>query len=316
MSQEGTIVLLREKKLHKKEKVLITGAAGFVGRYASKEFACNGYEVVGLGWGKFPDYKSWGLSAWYEAEVSMESLHEFAGMPDIIVHCAGGSSVGYSVDHPRKDFCLTVDTTSHVLEYIRQHAPECRLVYPSTAAVYGQVKSTPISVNAPLNPISPYGVHKLMAESLCRMYSYDYQLKVSIVRLFSIYGEGLRKQLLWDACQKFSSGLNSFFGTGEEVRDWLHVSDAARLLQIASGYASADCPVVNGGSGKGGSVKDVLRILADSMSVECSPVFTSGKKAGDPEVLVADISEAVAWGWNPKKEYESGISDYATWFLQ
>ena len=297
-------------------KVLITGAAGFVGRYVAKEFSDNGFEVVGVGWGKFPDYGSWGLSAWYEAEISMETLCEFAGKPDVIVHCAGGSSVGYSVEHPRQDFCLTVDTTSYVLEYIRLYSPASRLVYPSTAAVYGQIESIPISENAPLSPISPYGVHKLMAESLCRLYSKNYHINVSIVRLFSIYGEGLRKQLLWDACRKFSDGVSDFFGTGEEVRDWLHVQDAARLLTLAADHASDECLVVNGGSGVGVAVKDILQTLSSSMVLDCLPEFTSKIKEGDPDVMEADILNARSWGWAPKKDWQSGVSDYAAWYLQ
>lgn len=297
-------------------KVLITGAAGFVGRYVAKEFSGNGYEVVGIGWGKFPDFEDWGLSEWHEAAVSMETLCEFAGKPDVIVHCAGGSSVGYSVEHPRQDFCLTVDTTSHVLEFIRLHCSECRLVYPSTAAVYGQIESVPISEKAPLNPVSPYGVHKLMAESLCKMYSSDYHIKISIVRLFSIYGEGLRKQLLWDACRKFSAGRSDFFGTGEEVRDWLHVKDAAQLLTISAEHATAECLVVNGGAGEGVAVKDILHRLASTMETKCLPEFTSKKKEGDPDALVADISNVSSWGWSPQKDWKSGVSDYASWFLQ
>lgn len=298
------------------KKILITGAAGFVGRYVAKEFSDNGFDVIGMGWGKFPDYEDWGLSAWYEAEVSIEALGEFAGKPDVIVHCAGGSSVGYSVEHPRQDYCLTVDTTSHVLEFIRLHCPECKLVYPSTAAVYGQVESTPISEDAPLSPVSPYGVHKLMAESLCRMYAKDYRLNISIVRLFSIYGEGLRKQLLWDACKKYSNGVSDFFGSGEEIRDWLYVKDAANLLSLAADYADSDCPVVNGGSGDGVAVKDILQQLALSMASSCGPEFTAKKKEGDPDALVADISNARSWGWSPQKDWQSGVSDYANWFLQ
>lgn len=210
--------------------VLITGAAGFIGRYAAYEFSRNGWYVSGIGWGEWPDCNSYGLSAWNNSDVNITSLLEFADKPDVIVHCAGGASVGFSVEHPAADFDMTVRTTSHVLEFIRLHSPATRLVYPSSAAVYGQVKNLPITEDTPLNPMSPYGLHKQMAESLCQLYSLQFGVLSAVVRLFSIYGNGLHKQLLWDACQKFSSGKNIFFGTGKEVRDWLHVEDAARLL--------------------------------------------------------------------------------------
>jgi len=299
-----------------RQSVLVTGAAGFVGRYVAQAFENKGYQVHGLGWGKFPDFRDWGLTSWNESEVSLESLVEFAGKPDVIVHCAGGSAVGYSIEHPRQDFCLTVDTTSHVLEYIRRHSPETRLVYPSTAAVYGQVESVPITESASLKPVSPYGVHKLMAEDLCRLYATQFGLQIAIVRLFSIYGKGLRKQLLWDACQKFNRGESTFFGTGEEIRDWLYVCDAAALLMMAEVHASTACPVVNGGSGTGTNVAMILNALALAFSVDIKPAFSSQSKPGDPDALVANIESAKSWGWLPQADCVQAVAEYAKWFLQ
>ncbi|MGB9498874.1 MAG: NAD-dependent epimerase/dehydratase family protein [Dissulfuribacterales bacterium] len=294
--------------------VLITGAAGFIGRYVARAFSNQGAEVMGIGWGKFPEYREWGLSEWNECEVSMQSLCEFAGWPDIIVHCAGGASVGYSVDHPHHDFSLTVQTTSDLLEFIRLYSPETKLVYPSTAAVYGRAEQVPIPETAFLQPISPYGVHKMMAESLCRMYASHYQLQIAVVRMFSVYGEGLRKQLLWDACKKFSKGQGEFFGTGEEVRDWLHVKDAARLLMVAAEHASSTCPVVNGGTGCGVRVKEILESLASAMEYNHEIYFSAKKKKGDPDVFVADISIGFELGWMPGVEWRDGISAYAKWY--
>lgn len=292
---------------------LITGAAGFVGRYVTREFAAGGYKVFGMGWGKFQDYMKWGLSSWREAEISLETLGEFAGKLDVIVHCAGGASVEYSVEHPRQDFSMTVDSASCVLEFLRLRCPECRLVYPSSAAVYGQTKAVPISESTTFNPVSPYGVHKSLVETLCRMYASRYGLSISIVRLFSIYGKGLRKQLLWDACNKFSQDNAEFFGSGEEVRDWLHVTDAAKLLFLAHRHASNKCPVVNGGAGVGVMVKDVVRFLASVWEVQKEPVFTSVRRTGDPDVLLADSSLAESWGWKPSVGWQKGVAEYVRW---
>lgn len=295
--------------------VLVTGAAGFVGRYVAKAFASQGSRVHGIGWGKFANYKDWGISAWNESEVSLETLVDLADSPDLIVHCAGGSAVGYSIDHPRQDFCLTVDTTSHVLEYIKRHCSHCRLVYPSTAAVYGQVDIVPINEGFPLKPISPYGTHKKMAEDLCRLYAGHYGVEIAIVRLFSIFGAGLRKQLLWEACHKYSRGESEFFGTGEEIRDWLHVSDAARLLLLAAQHATPDCPVVNGGSGIGTRIRDLLETLASKMHLDIQPTFSSVGKTGDPDSFVANIDSAKMWGWKPEQELTAGLNEYVAWFL-
>lgn len=298
------------------KKVLITGAAGFIGRYVARSFAKEGFEVTGIGWGKFPEFKKWGLSKWNECEISMQSLYEFVKTPDYIIHCAGGSSVAYSLEHPRHDFLMTVQTTSDLLEYIRIYSPATRLVYLSSAAVYGSTDKFPIPESASLNPISPYGFHKLMGENLCKLYATYYNLKVVVVRLFSVYGEELRKQLLWDACNKFSKGVGVFFGSGEETRDFLHVSDAARLLMTAASHASNKCPIVNGGSGQGVKIKEVLDMVASLMEYKKAIQFMETKKKGDPEILVADNSLISKWGWAPKIDLRNGIKSYVTWFLQ
>jgi UDP-glucose 4-epimerase len=298
----------------KTKTVLVTGAAGFIGRYVAKEFSDHGYDVAGMGWGKFPDHQIWGISCWHECEVTLETLCAFADKPDVIVHCAGGSSVGYSVEYPRQDFCLTVDATSYVLEYIRLHSPLSRLLYPSSAAVYGQVNTVPISEHEPTCPISPYGVHKLMAEQLCQMYARRYGLSVAIVRLFSVYGDGLRKQLLWDACNKVSKGDLTFFGTGKEIRDWLHASDVAQLLTVAEKCASQSCPVINGGTGIGVNVETVLQLLMHAMGCQQAPVFSSTIKEGDPDALVSDITSASQLGWSPTIQLQTGIAAYVDWY--
>jgi len=298
-----------------KKTLLITGAAGFIGRYVAKEFAAQGYYVVGMGWGKFPEYADWGLSEWHECDVTIETLCAFANQPDLIVHCAGGSSVGYSVEYPRQDFCLTVDASSNVLEYMRLHSPDSRLIYPSSAAVYGQVEGVPISENIPLNPISPYGIHKLIVEQLCQMYARNYTLPIAVVRLFSIYGNGLRKQLLWDACQKLNKkNDHTFFGTGEEIRDWLHVQDVSKLFVVAAKHANSDCPIVNAGSGIGVKVKDILDCLNLALRIEKKPVFSSEVKEGDPNAYIADISTVEAWGWHANVDWYDGVKAYVTWY--
>lgn len=298
------------------KSVLITGAAGFIGRHVAREYSRNGWSVVGIGRGEWSDWRNYGLTAWHSVDVGIDSLSEYGGKPNVIVHCAGGASVGASVEFPATDFDLTVKTTSDVLEFIRCHTKSTKLIYPSSAAVYGQVNSLPIIEDVPLNPISPYGVHKKMAEDLCRLYAQQFELSVAVVRLFSIYGAGLRKQLLWDACRKFKQGECSFFGTGNEIRDWLHVRDVAKLLFTAAQNASTLCPFVNAGSGLGVPVNDILLYLSDQFGRDNSPIFSSKPKAGDPNAYIADISKALAWNWEPKIKWREGLAEYVEWYKQ
>lgn len=299
-----------------RQRILITGAAGFIGRHVAAAYAKRGTHVTGIGRGEFAEHEKFGISEWIQGEVTLDSLAKHAGRPDVIVHCAGGSSVGLSMEKPYHDFVQTVDTAAQVLEFMRVWARTARLVYPSSGAVYGRATQLPITEEAPLKPISPYGVHKLMAEQLCKSYAESYGLSVIVVRLFSVYGKGLRRQLLWDACQKITAGRNDFFGTGFETRDWLHVSDAANLLMVAAENADMACPTVNGGTGMGATVQEVLRELYSAFGQCGMPEFIDGIRAGDPAHFQANISLAQAWGWQPRISWQEGLREYATWFRE
>jgi UDP-glucose 4-epimerase len=300
----------------KDKQVVVTGAYGFLGRHVAKVFSDNGYTVTGLGHGTWlrPEWKQWGLSEWHACNITMESLNTYVQQPDVVVHCAGSGSVGYSLSHPMQDFERTVSTTLTVLEFLRMHSPKTVFIYPSSAAVYGIVNDLPIAESTPLNPISPYGIHKKIAEELIRSYSLHFSLRVAISRFFSLYGPGLRKQLLWDTCRKTESGDFDFYGTGYEVRDWLHVQDAARLLLTLSSYASSDTVVVNGGTGTGTNVSTIVTRIIRKMNSQASPHFSQIQKPGDPPGYIADTRKAKGFGWTPEISLENGIDEYIRWY--
>lgn len=297
--------------------IVVTGAHGFIGRHVARKLASLGHPVIGLGHGVWTreEWRSWGIYEWHTMDVTVENLVTYAGIPRAIVHCAGSGSVIYSARHPRQDYLRTVATTSAVLEFVRVHAPDAALVYPSSAAVYGLARQLPIKETAPSNPVSPYGAHKQMSEMLCHMYARHFGIRVAIIRMFSVYGNGLRKQLLWDACSKFRSGETMFHGTGNEKRDWLSVSDAAELLALACGFASAECPVMNGGSGIGVEIHDVVREIADAFGGGLVPEFNGERREFDPPTYVADIAVALGRGWKPVKPWLQGVREYVDWFL-
>lgn len=296
--------------------VLVTGGYGFIGRNVSRYFARAGWTVIGLGHGSWAreEWRRWGIAEWHAADVTLDTLLTYAGLPDVIVHCAGSGSVGFSMMHPHQDFLRTVLSTSAILEFVRIHSPKSRIVYPSSAGVYGVATTLPTQESASLRPVSPYGVHKRMAEEMCQSYARSFDISAAIVRLFSVYGKGLHKQLLWDACVKIDQGENGFFGTGRETRDWLHIDDAASLLFSAKEYASTACPIVNGGAGEEVTVRSVLEELFSAFNRSDAPVFSGVTRSGDPTNYLADISLARGWGWQPKTSWREGVHQYAEWF--
>lgn len=298
-------------------KVLVTGAHGFVGRNAALQFKQNGCNVTGIGLGRWAEesFRDFGIDAWIEADLTLDSLRKLKADFDVIVHCAGSSSVGFSLSSPMEDFQKTVDTTLYVLEYMRLHVKDCRLIYPSSAAVYGAKDDRPISEDDAISPVSPYGYHKMMAEELCESYSENFDLKVAIIRFFSLYGSGLKKQLLWDACNKFSAGTREvdFYGTGEETRDWMHIEDAVRLMQRIS-RSEEKFNIFNGGAGKRVTVREILELTAKEFGNNQTILFNGTAKKGDPRFYLADMSRAGALNWKAKVSLEEGIKDYVRWF--
>lgn len=299
------------------DTVVVTGAFGFLGRNVAKVFSENGFVVTGLGHGTWTksDWQQWGLSEWHSCSITTESLNTFIHQPDVVVHCAGSGSVNYSFTNPLQDFESTVTTTITLIEFLRLHSPRTSFIYPSSAAVYGIAEKIPISESIPLNPISPYGIHKKIAEEICQSYAHHFSIPVVIVRFFSLFGPGLRKQLLWDCCRKIEQNDFSFYGTGEEIRDWLHVRDAAQLLLTLSPYASPDTIIVNGGTGKGVSVKEIIKGIFQRMNNKNAMIFSHNQKPGDPPGYIADISRAKSLGWRPKYNLQEGIDEYVNWFL-
>ena len=298
------------------DTALVTGAYGFVGRHVARALAAQGVHVTGIGhgsWGR-DEWRRCGVAEWHTADVTVDSLITYAGEPDVVFHCAGSGSVAFSMTHPHQDWQRTVASTQSVLEYLRVRRPAARLVIPSSAGVYGVAERMPITTTDALRPTSPYGVHKTMAEDLCRSYARHFGVRSALVRLFSVYGIGIRKQLLWDACCKLSQGVGTFAGTGLETRDWLHVEDAAQLMLVAAQHASADCPVVNGGMGAAICIREVVELIASRLGGAVQPVFSGHSRAGDPTHYQADLSGAQAWGWAPQRDRVREMNAYVDWY--
>lgn len=298
-------------------KALVLGAKGFIGRHVASQLNEEGYEVAGFGHGEWTvEARSiWGVNWWYRSDISYEALAQIDFKPDVIVHAAGGSSVPFSIEHPYQDFLRTVDSTAALLEYARQLKPAVKVVYLSSAGVYGKVDAMPIAETAETHPQSPYGLHKLMAETLCREYACRYGLRVVVLRLFSVYGRGLQKQLLWDASRKCLDGETVFHGTGAETRDWIHVSDAARLVAVLARRQDDGFQIFNGGTGQAVKVAEVLQAIFTRMGANRVPQFNQHVRAGDPAHYCADISLAMALGWTPQVDWKNGVMDYIDWVL-
>lgn len=297
---------------------LVLGAAGFIGRQVCRELSLQGFFVKGLGHGNLSEEEMlrFGISEWFRADITLEQIRLACldNKPDVIIHCGGGSSVAYSLSNPADDFNRSVNSTLAVLEYAREQSSPPRIVLLSSAAVYGDGGDDELSESSMLNPVSPYGYHKKVSEMLGEAHHRFFGLRVIIVRLFSVYGDGLRKQLLWDAMNKYRNGIYSFLGTGKEMRDWIHITDAARLICLAASFHNDSFAIFNGGHAKA-SIEKILALLAKFSGSNFIPTFSGEVHSGNPRNLIAStLSARRDLGFVPKVDLEKGIQQYVDWF--
>jgi UDP-glucose 4-epimerase len=298
--------------------VWITGARGFIGRHLCNAVVLTGDTVVALG---NASSKTSAITAATALNgplnaAMFDRAFDLHGAPDRIYHLAGGSSVGASLADPEADKTRTVGGTAALLDWLNRREIPTHLIVASSAAVYGAGHDSPVAEYAETRPFSPYGVHKFMMEGHCRDAACD-ALGITIARLFSVYGPGLRKQLLWDLCNRIAAGENpvTLGGTGNERRDWTHVSDVVRLLvhlgtRPASGYA-----MINGATGVGTPVSAIARLVTQAWKTEGPGIRFSGiSRPGDPEHLVADSVALAALGFEWTIPVNSGIADYVAWY--
>jgi UDP-glucose 4-epimerase len=301
--------------------IWITGARGFIGRHLARQIGNMNHDVAGIGHGLWleNDRSLWNVSNWLNGDVSQSNLDVLLkthGMPDAIFHLAGGSSVGPSFSMPLEDMHRSVNSLSELLEWVRLRTPTTSIVMTSSAAIYGAGHDGLIKESSIFTPYSPYGYHKRMSELLLESYARNFKLKVAVVRLFSVYGVGLQKQLLWDACSRLADNADTveFGGTGNELRDWLHVEDAAGILWKSLEKTSEEYFVMNGGTGIATSVSDITNEICKDWGRGKKSVFTGVTRVGDPASLVADTEKLNKLNFKASHEWQKGISEYVAWF--
>lgn len=300
----------------------VTGAAGFIGQHLVRHLAASGAHVAGLDLTPQPGALYELVDSWQKGAVNKTALDELCkatGIPETIYHLAGGSSVGPSFADPIGDFDATVTGTIQVLNWVRQCAPQCRLVLVSSAAVYGNLYKGPIAETAQTSPYSPYGTHKFVMEQVARGWAKSFGLRVAALRLFSVYGPGLKKQLLWDLCNKLAQGGKqvTLGGTGAELRDWTHVEDVVRVMTVIPALADSTMPTVNVGTGIGTSVARIAELTARAFGRTAEDIFFIGQsRLGDPFSLISALGKLEDLGFKWSWELEDGIREYVDWYCR
>lgn len=299
-----------------KETVLITGAAGFLGRYCARHFYQEGHRVIGIDSASQENAPQFALSAYYSLKLPNSALAKVLSdlHPGLCVHCAGRASVPMSVADPSADFCGNVVLTFEMLDALRVNAPECKFLLFSSAAVYGTPECLPVSESHQISPISPYGFHKRQCEQLCTEFSQVYGLSTAAVRIFSAYGPGLRRQVIWDICQKaLADDSVSLQGTGKESRDFIHARDIPRALGVIASTAPMRGEAYNLGSGMEISIAALADKVIHALGGTNTVSFNGVAHPGMPLNWRADISRLAELGFSPSVSFETGLKDVVGW---
>ncbi|MCM1500553.1 MAG: NAD-dependent epimerase/dehydratase family protein [Clostridium sp.] len=295
------------------QKVLITGINGFIGAAVAEGFSAAGAAVYGIDRvERSSPYTTFALDLLRDSTVDI--LREV--QPDIVVYCAGCADVNFSVTYPIEDFQGNVFSFHRFLFDMKACAlMDTRVIFLSSAAVYGQPVELPVRETAPLAPISPYALHKRMAEEICLYFNRNYTFHIVIARIFSAYGPGLHKQLFWDMAQKLkATGRLELFGNGNETRDFIYKEDLVQAIMLLATDRAPNYEIYNVANGTEISIKETAKIFLKYFGQgEDKVLFTQAVREGNPNNWCADISRLKELGYVQNVFIEQGIHNYVRW---
>jgi UDP-glucose 4-epimerase len=309
------------------KKVIVTGGAGFIGSHLSRKLCERGYQVTildDLSTGKKDNIADLVIHPVGEGKVKF--VHDsilkspllkklFAGV-DYVFHLAAIASVPASIRDPFTSHIVNLTGTLNVLEAARTSRVK-KVVFFSSAAVYGDTPILPQYEGMLPAPLSPYAVTKLGGENYCAAYKNVYQLDTVSLRFFNVYGPGQ------DPKSQYAAAIPKFiikvlageppviFGSGEQTRDFVFVKDAAAAAILAAETDAAG--LYNVGMGHSVTVNELVRLILKITGKNLKPVYQEAR-SGDILHSLADISRIKELGFQPEFTLEAGLKETAGFF--
>ena len=315
---------------------LVTGGAGYIGSHTVRELLKEDYNIIIL-----DDLnKGHKESVPENVKLIIGDLNDTKLLDkifseeniDFVIHFAASIEAGESMTNPQKFFKNNTRNTMNLLESMLKHNVK-KIVFSSTAAVYGEPEYIPIDEKHPKKPTNYYGLSKLMIEQILEAYDHAYGLKFIALRYFNASGADMAGKIGQDYTPdshlipiiiKAALGQRDcikVFGTdyktedGTCIRDYIHVSDHARahVLAIKSLYEKNQSDKINLGTRKGYSVKEVIDMVKE-VSGKDFKIIEESRREGDPANLIAEFKKAeLILGWAPQHGLRDIISSAWTW---
>ena len=300
-------------------KILVTGGAGFIGSHIVDRLIKEGYEVVVLDnffSGNIKNLKHHLESRMFylvKGDVrSSYDVKEAMRNVDAVFHLAAIVSVPLSIDKPLFVNDVNLIGTLNLLE-ASSKADVKRFIYTSSSAVYGEVNRLPIDERCPTNPISPYAVSKLAAESYCKVFCENYGLDTLCLRHFNVYGPRQTGDSYSGVITQFIDRLKQkkppiIYGDGEQTRDFVYINDVVEANMLALKRRQCSGEAINVGTGKPTTINELAKLLIEIFGkARIKPAYKAARE-GDIRNSYADISKAERMlGYKPKITLKEGI---------
>jgi UDP-glucose 4-epimerase len=313
------------------ETVVVTGGAGFIGSHTVEQLLRQGCRVVVVD--DFSSGKRANLAAVkdnerltvIEADVSdglwgcLASYVQKHGPVQRVIHLAAQTSVVRSVESPLHDLRANYTSTMNIADFARRSGAK-RLVFASSAAIYGDVETVPVSESVPAAPLSPYGLHKLASEQCLRYHAVVHNIPASVFRFFNVYGPrqdpnspytGVISIFINRSLQNLPLTI---FGDGGQTRDFVFVGDIARMLAKAALSDRLGFSLTNLGTGNATSVtqlaKEVVRLCNSTSSISYGTA-----RAGEIKHSLAAIDQArELLDYAPEVALAEGLEQTVNWY--
>lgn len=301
-------------------KALVTGGAGFIGSNIVRHLLAEGITVTVLD-NLFSGHEE-NLAPYPQVELIRGDVRDKTAVEramrdtTIVFHLAASVGNKRSIDHPLDDSETNVLGTINVLEAARRGGVR-KVVFSSSAGIFGELKTLPIHEDHPAEPDTPYGASKLCAEKMCLAYSKLYDLEAVCLRYFNVYGVNQRYDAYGNVipifAQRAITGLPiEVFGDGEQTRDFVNVNDVVQA-NYRAGMAEGVNGAFNIASGTRITINELTRLIGEASGL-VPDVEHKAPRPGDVRHSLADISAARnAFGYQPSVELGTGLKEYMAW---